>query len=302
MTQHQLLLGTAQWGWTTPEIKAFELLDAFYESGFRQIDSATNYPINKQILDFRHAEKIISHWIRANGVTDLKIMMKIGSLNNLRTPECNLNPSFLLMSLEQYQRLFGSNLETLMLHWDNRDDEKEINKTLETLQHITTQGFKIGLSGIKYPEIYATQNDDFKLHFSIQIKHNLLQSDYEKYQLFHQKADFIAYGINAGGVKLDAAVYNEKSVLAARGGDLNNENELLRALPSILAIANENKNRPSINSFFQVGMLYAFSNPDIKSMICAPSNTIQWKSTLSFLEHIQQYDYQDIINEIMKNK
>jgi aryl-alcohol dehydrogenase-like predicted oxidoreductase len=294
MKNKQLLLGTAQWGWTMSKEKAFQVLDAFYESGFRQIDCATNYPINKIETDFRAAEKIITQWVQANGINDLEVMMKIGSVSNLRTPDCNLNPSFLWMNVENYQRFLGQNLKTIMIHWDNREEEIEIEKTLKTLQVIHKQGFRVGLSGIKHPKIYAKLNEQIQLDFDIQIKHNVLQSDYERYSDFHQKARFIAYGTNAGGIKLDTSAYHKDSVLAVRGGDLTNENGRINALHSILAKANENKNRPPITSFFQVGMIYAFANTDIKSIITAPSSVEQWNSTFGFFKTLQMNDYQDI--------
>ena len=294
MKEKQLLLGTAQWGWTVSKEKAFQILDAFYERGFRQIDCATNYPINKIEANFRAAEKIVIEWIQTNAVQDVEVMIKIGSVNNFRTPDCNLNPSFLLMNVEHYQRFLGQNLKTIMIHWDNREEDDEIRKTLETLQVIHSQGFNIGLSGIKYPEIYAKLNKQFQLDFDIQIKYNILQSDYERYSDFHQKACFIAYGTNAGGIKLDTQAYNKNSVLAIRGGDLTNENERIMALHSVLAKANENKNRPSISSFFQVGMIHAFANEDIKSIITAPSSVEQWNHTFNFFKTLQENDYQEL--------
>ncbi len=290
---NHLLLGTAQWGWTMSERQAFEVLDAFYESGFRQIDTATNYPINKVENDFRKAEKIISTWLKINKISDLKVMMKIGSLNNLRTPDCNLTPSFLLMSLEYYRNLFQENLNTLMLHWDNREEETAIRASFEALQVIHNQGFSVGLSGIKNPSLYAAINANFDFNFYIQVKHNILQSDYARYAPFHGKARFIAYGINAGGVKLDVSAYQENSVLAVRGGDLNNDNEKLKALNDILAKANQDKNRPPISEFFQLGMIHV-ANKGIESCLVAPSNPSQWKTTLEFYQTLQQFDYQSI--------
>jgi aryl-alcohol dehydrogenase-like predicted oxidoreductase len=288
-----MLLGTAQWSWTMNDKSAFEVLDAFYESGFRQIDSATNYPINKIEADFRQSEKIITAWIQAHGVKDLKIMMKIGSLNNNRTPECNLSPSFLLMSLEYYRNLFQENLDTIMIHWDNREDKKDIFESLEALKTVEKEGFEVGISGIKHPELYAAVNQTFNLNCYIQIKHNILQSDYARYVTFHNNARFIAYGINAGGVKLNPALYDKNSVLAARGGDLSNNNDKIKAIEAILAKANENKNRPPITDFFQVGMLYAV-NSGIENILVAPSNPTQWQTTLDFYNILQKFDYQDI--------
>ena len=60
-----LILGTAMWGWTTSPAMAMTLLDQFYAAGGRAVDTATNYPINKNPGDFRQAERMLADWIRA---------------------------------------------------------------------------------------------------------------------------------------------------------------------------------------------------------------------------------------------
>jgi aryl-alcohol dehydrogenase-like predicted oxidoreductase len=290
-----LLLGTAQWGWTLTKSEAFTLLDRFYEAGFRSVDTATNYPINKKNEDFRQAESYLAEWLIANGVKDLELMMKVGSVNNLRTPECNLSPSFLLMSFEYYQRLFTSNLSHFMIHWDNREDEETIGKTVETLRHIQKEGAKMGLSGIKCPHLYAKYIHEINVKPTIQIKHNIFVSDYGKYEQFHQKATFVAYGTNAGGVKLDTKDYHKGSVLAVREGDLGNSDPRIAQLLQRLININKNSHRPPITHFFQVGMLFALLHHDIHAMIIAPSTINQMDNTISFLKNIELFDYQELI-------
>ena len=289
-----LLLGTAQFGWTTERKTAFELLDAFYKSGFRQVDSATNYPINKNAKDFRAAELLLQEWLRAHGVSDMRVMMKIGSLNNLRTPDCNLSPSFLLMSLENYRNQFRENLDTIMIHWDNRDDISQISETLNALNTIKNEGFSLGLSGIKHPELYAEANKKYDFDFYIQIKNNVLQSDFERYKSFFTNKKYIAYGINAGGIKLNTEEYNAESTLAVRGGDVSNQHEIFKQLELKIAAANENKNRPSIDSFFQLGMIYSFYNPNIYALLIGNSSVAQWQSTFAFYENLKNFDYSDV--------
>ncbi|MBK6931454.1 MAG: aldo/keto reductase [Saprospirales bacterium] len=83
VNRKDLLLGTAQWGWTVSSDSAFQLLDAWIGSGRRAIDTATNYPINKIAGDFRAAERLLETYIRTHGLTNLQITMKIGSLDNM---------------------------------------------------------------------------------------------------------------------------------------------------------------------------------------------------------------------------
>lgn len=178
-----LILGTAQWGWNVSRAEAFRLLDAWLDTGRREIDCATNYPINRNPADFRASEKILLEYVQAHGLRDLRITMKIGSLDNMRTPEVNLAPSFVLMMGEEYHRVFDTNLHCLMFHWDNRDDEAAIHESLESLVRLQQEaGIQPGLSGIKFPEAYAHANEHFGLSFDIQLKNNVFQSDFERYE------------------------------------------------------------------------------------------------------------------------
>ena len=293
-----LILGTAMWTWTTPKEVCFQLLDKFYEKGFREVDSATNYPINKNPDDFRAAERILEEWIRANGISDLKVMMKIGSINNMRTPDNNLSESFILMNLDEYKFKFGDNLQTLMIHWDNREDMSEIKKTFNAFQIVHNQGFKVGLSGIKYPGIYRKIMGEHDFDFRIQMKHNLLYSDYERYKVFHGKKRFITYGINAGGIKLDLQKYHENSSLKARGGETENLSPIAQKVSAVIQKMNENSARPKITSFNQVGMIYAFHNPDVDSILIGPSKIEQLQSTTDFFEVLRKDDYSDVFSKL----
>ena len=295
-----LLLGTAMWGWTTPRATCFDLLDRYYQAGFREVDGATNYPINKNPEDFRKAEHILLEWIQAHQVNDLKVMMKVGSINNLRTPDNNLSKSFLLMLLDEYRNALGANLDTLMIHWDNRSEEGSIRESLEALATAEKAGLQIGLSGIQHPEVYARLNEDFKLNFRIQIKHNLLHSDYARYEAFHGQAGFITYGINAGGIKLNPEQYREDSSLRARGGNTQAEHPIAAPLRAILQEANSKGKRPPVSSFNHCGMAFAFHSPDVKGILLGVSRLQQLEDSLRFYTAITTYDYQDLYQRLKK--
>lgn len=293
-----LILGTAMWGWTIPEQRCFELLDAFYAAGFRQIDTATNYPINKNPRDFRRAETTLKSWADANGVEDLNIIVKIGSINNLRSPEHNLSKSFILMNLDDYRAKFGDNLDMLMVHWDNRDDADAIEQTLEALDEARQCGLQIGLSGVRHPEVYADLNRKFQLDFHIQFKHNLLKSDYERYSPFHGNERFIAYGINAGGIKLEAGAYHADSSLRARGGDTSEMHPVVAPLRDIIAVANAEEKRPKIASMNHCGMIFAYHSPDVAGILIGPSKPGQLQDSVKFYEQLHQFDYTDVYKKM----
>lgn len=278
----QMLLGTAMWGWTVSRPVCFDMLDTFYAAGLRRVDAAVNYPINKNPDDFRASEHILLDWIHAHGIHDLKITLKIGSLNNLRSPEHNLSKSFLLLNLDDYRYRLGSNWDTFMIHWDNRDHPDEITATMEALAIVRNAGLRIGLSGIRHPDLYAQLNaaPAFNFDFYIQIKHNFLQSDYERYRPFHGSRRFSAYGIHAGGMKPDAADYRSNSSLRARGGDVAHQIPELERWKELIA-----RQIPPLG-FHEAAMLFAASHPDMESIVIGPSSREQLLDSITTWRHI----------------
>lgn len=290
-TDPTLMLGTAMWGWTIPKARCFEILDTFYEEGFRVVDGATNYPINKNPSDFRLSENILQEWLKANRVNDLQVMMKIGSINNMRSPEHNLSYSFMVICLDEYLFKLGENLHTLMIHWDNREEKKIIRQSFEALQVANNKGLKVGLSGIRHPEIYAKLNQEFQLDFCVQIKHNLLHSDYKKYKAFHGTNRFITYGINAGGLKLDAEDYHADSSLKARGGNIADTPPIVNRLKVLLNEENKKDLNPPIKQFNECSMTYAYYSPDIMGILLGSSSSEQLLSSIHFYRLLQKGHY-----------
>lgn len=295
-----LILGTALWGWTVPRARAFALLDHFYRSGFRQVDAATNYPINKNPEDWRRSEQILEEWIKAHEVRDLEVIMKVGSLNNMRSPEHNLTRSFLLLNLDEYQARFGESLHTFMLHWDNRAESEEIEETFQVLTEVRRRGLQPGLSGIRHPEQYAGLNREFHLLFRVELKHNLLHSDYPHYAPLHGEASFLAYGINAGGLKLNPGEYRSDSSLRVRGGDTESRHPVLPELEDVIRQANRKKGRPAVSAFYQCGMCFAFHSPGIEGIILGCSTETQLKESLQFYRQLQTFDHNDFYENLLR--
>jgi len=293
-----LILGSAMWGWTTPAATAHAMLDEWYAQGFREVDTATNYPIDKDPAHFRLAEKILKEWIKANGVHDLEVMVKVGSVNNLFTPEHILTKSFLLMMLDEYRNLFGTNLNTFMVHWDNRDQAQKIKESLEALATAREMGLKTGLSGIRHPDVYAKLNEGFGFDFRIQIKHNILHSDYQRYAAFHGKQRFITYGINAGGIKLDPAGYAPTSTFKARGGQVTSEPVIVQEIRDFIKTLDTGTLPQPVHAFYQVGMINAYHHPDILGILLGPSKVEQLKHSIDFYQALKSGYYSDVFRSL----
>lgn len=301
---HTLLLGTAQWGWTVEKTQAFALLDAWLNAGYTAVDCATNYPINRNPADFRAAESILAEYVRAHGLEQLELTMKIGSLDNMRSPEVNLSPSFVLMMAEEYRRIFAGNLACLMFHWDNRTDCAAIAESLGALQAAAElHHFRPGLSGIAHPEQYAAANQTPQLSFDIQIKHNVLHSDYPRYEPLRRnpntKHRFFAYGLNAGGLKLSNA-YATDSTFLARGGQPEAAAALLEKVRAALPHWNSAFVRPPIVTMNHVGLLYAGLHPGFSGLLVGASSVLQMKETLDFWRNLSMFDYSDVYTALNK--
>lgn len=294
MSLPTLLLGTAQWGWTVSRAEAFRLLDVWLLAGHRGVDAATNYPINRRSEDFRAAEQILEEYIRVHGLRDLQVTMKIGSLDNLRSPEPNLAPSFLVLMAGEYQRRFAENLHGIMLHWDNRSDETAIRATLEVLQQLQKElGLQPGLSGIAHPDVYAGANADYCLEFDIQLKHNVFHSDLPRYQPLLAAAKVFAYGLNAGGVKLEGP-YPAASTFLARGGQPAQLNARLEQIRALLPGFHQAFVRPPVKTMNHLGLIYAGLHPRVSGLVLGLSSESQLRETLDFWRNLETFDYGDV--------
>lgn len=300
------MLGTAQWGWTVPKSEAFRLLDAWLKAGHRQLDTATNYPINRNAADFRAAEKILQEYIHAHGLQDLQLTVKIGSLDNMRSPEVNLAPSFIQMMTEEYQRIFEGNLSCIMVHWDNRSEVDEIRSTLESLARIQEEfGISPGLSGIAHPAQYVRANESLGLSFDIQLKHNVLHSDLAKYEPLlsdtspKRPHQFFAYGLNAGGLKL-APPYPAESTFIARGGQPENWAPQLEKIAALLPQWNTAQVRPPVKTINQLGLIFAGWHPSLAGILLGVSTLAQLKETLDFWRNFEVFEYSDVFSALKK--
>ena len=183
----QLILGTALWGWKIKKNDCFKILDEYYLKGFREIDTATNYPINNNKLYFRYAEDIILEWLNINNIIDLKIIMKFGSVNNSGNTQNNLTYTHLLLNKDYYQAKYSSNLSTLMIHWDHRENKELIQQTIDALTIIMQENINIGISGIKYPKLYFDIINNLDATVMIECKHNIFSSGLNHYSMFDKK-------------------------------------------------------------------------------------------------------------------
>jgi len=281
----KLALGTAIWGWAVDKKSCFKLLDVFYKSGERYIDTASNYPINGLLKDRYASENIISEWIIFNGIKDLNIIYKLGSIKNINTPENNLSPEFLETEFKRIITKFNGNNIILMIHWDNRKETLEIQNSLKKLINLTNT--KIGFSGIKYPNKYneAIKEIGYNKSLYIEAKSNIHKSFIEHYKGFNNNQTRVfAYGISVSGLKLDSKDYSKDSYLNLVRDESFHQEIMTNDLKS--KIKNLKLKNKKIKSMYHIGIMLSELNEDLYGYIIAPRNITQLLDVLNFRKQI----------------
>ena len=286
------LLGSAMWGEWVEEAEVYKMLDIFYDSGFRGIDIATNYPINGKKVNFKQAISWLGQWCNSNKCNDLQIYLKLGSETNLKTSQINLTPSFIHQVVIENLELFTTNLATIGIHWDHRGSTKKdvplIIKTVQTLNSLSqSYNLSMGLSGIDYPQVYKEALSSCEQQPIFQVKENLLTSESRKKYTHHFKnAEYIAYGINFGSVKREISNHQFH--------EFTNEHFSKK----ISLLNTELENFLDIKSLSELSISYADLNPNLSGYIIAPSGVGQLKSSISFIKTIKAAH----LNESKKRK
>jgi len=297
-SKKDLFLGTALWGWSIDKPAAFALLDSFYTEGFRWVDTATNYPIDKNPEHHRLAERMLAQWAQDRSVCDLRVIVKVGSVSNDESSANNLTPDFIRRAHKQYQTLYGKNLDSLWIHWDNRDSLEDISATLAALREVSPNQ-PVGLSGIRYPELYAKAGHDLDLRFRIQVKHNLLSSALAHYQGLRVRSTFYAYGLNAGGLSLTSSS-SESSSIRLRHIDPAVLSRLRPGIEAFIQESREAGSRLQLRTLNQIAMLHAYGSPELSGMIIGPSKLEQLAESISFFRQLESRDIESWYRKVVE--
>lgn len=224
-----IFLGTAGWGDKVEKSAALELLSTFYQHGYRWIDTATNYPINRNPKDYGLAIGWLSEF--QSDFPDLKIFVKAGSRTNLGEPESFINASYFDLLFEMLIGQLGDGLAGLGVHWDNNSSGDDRSMLLDFFAQIHHRGYQIGLSGIAHKESYSRNSISPSLPWIYQL--NLspargaeIESEIAEIRKHFPKARICGYntlgGISARGLVTSP---NRMSALSASVGEFEGKNE-----------------------------------------------------------------------------
>lgn len=194
----KVYLGTANWGEGIPKDQAFQILDVFVEQGHILVDTATNYPINRKPEFLGTSLKWIQEWIQSNPDSSLKVFVKLGSIDNQRSPKNDLSKVTLAQTMDNLSSQLRDSLYGIGIHWDNRghEDRSGIRETLATIRDFATCDIQLGLSGITNPQAYA-DSGMIGQDWEIQVKefpgNSLARGSYGQ---FFPTNPYVAYGLS----------------------------------------------------------------------------------------------------------
>lgn len=280
-------LGTALWGWGINKRVAFELLDVYVENGYELIDTATNYPINSQIRDRGLVLKWLEEWKKTRETKNLRIYVKVGSLDNYGSSKINLSQKYLEGTVSNLVTRFEDNLFGIGIHWDNRqnstNEKSSIIETIEFFRTAKEKGLEIGFSGVKNLDFYKKIAPDLANSWLVQVKENLFDSYQQTLtSSYFPHSKFFAYGINAGGIKLENN--NKLSSLSLRG-IRNPDIEQIEVLSKLLEKDKESK-LPAQN-FNQLSIKHIWNQEIFKGLIIGPRTTFQLTDSLEYISKLK---------------
>lgn len=304
MPSHKtLVLGTALWGWGVNRNEAYELLESFFENGGTIVDTSTNYPINKCKKDFGIVIKWLADWKALYESSKFSLIVKIGSMDNMGSPNFDLSPQNIISTTNSLRDKFGDSLSCISIHWDNRgggiNDNCLIDKTVDAMTRLESSGLAIGMSGIRFPELYYKANPVLSDKWIIQVKENFVTSSArEAYQDFFPLAKYLAYGINLGGLKI-GPLRNDSSIKLR---EISVPLSLVEKLSTF--ISSNHGLQPSPNSLNELALIASYVNPSLSGVIIGPRNVKQLMSTIDYWRKLALCDNHlknfEILNRLAK--
>ncbi len=200
-----LVLGGNVFGWTAKGEDGFAVLDAFYESGGRMIDTSDSYSQFVPGHKGGESETLLGEWLASRGVRkDMKIHTKTGNL-----PGDNvLEPDRVTAAMERsLNRLQTDYVDLYYVHFDNEDvPTEQIVRAFDAMVRVG-KARKIGTSNTKLARLKAAiefaRESGLTAFSALQNQFNLLERkdfgpEYQQYCTENRIAMFPYFGLASG--------------------------------------------------------------------------------------------------------
>lgn len=176
----ELCLGTMQFGWSTDEESAFEVMDAFYEAGGNFIDTADVYSRWAEGNDGGVAEEIIGRWMQERGNRhDIVLATKVRGEMWPGPHGEGLSRKHIMKAVEDsLRRLQTDYIDLYQSH--SFDADVPIEETLRAFEDLVRQGKVLHIGASNYPAwrlaqaLKVSELHDLVRYESLQPHYNLV--------------------------------------------------------------------------------------------------------------------------------
>lgn len=195
-----VFLGTAGWGRKVGKTEAYRILETYYENGFRWIDTATNYPIDRNPKNYGNTIAWLSEFFP--DFPDLKVFVKAGSATNQGDSMQLINVSYIALIFDILTSQLGGCLRGLGIHWDSGNDISDRIALIDFFLQIHHDGHAVGLSGVAIPELYTKSSIATELPWIIQTNFSPVRTKQADIEVAQIRKNFPAakiYGYNLLG-------------------------------------------------------------------------------------------------------
>ena len=179
----ELCLGTMQFGWTTNEASAFEVMDAFVEAGGNFIDTADIYSSWAENNPGGVSEEIIGRWLKAKGNRqEIVLATKVRGRMWEGPDGEGLSRAHIMRAAEDsLRRLDTDYIDLYQTHW--YDADTAIDETLMALDDLVNQGKVRFVGASNYPawrlmeSFWRAETNGTARYISLQPHYNIVRRD-----------------------------------------------------------------------------------------------------------------------------
>ncbi len=281
----ELCMGTMQFGWTTDEAHAFEVLDAYTESGGNFLDTADVYTRWFEGNPGGVAEEIIGRWMKARGNRDqMVVATKCRGSMGPGPNDVGLSRKHIMDAVEASLRRL--NIDYIDLYQAHSDDlEAPLEETMAAFDNLVQRGLVRYVGASNYQawrlmqSLWVSDKHGYVRYDSIQPSYSLAnRADYERELeplCLEQGIGMIPYSPLAGGFL--TGKYRRGQALPESGRAQQVQNRYLNEkgfsmLDRVLEIADRHG-----ASAAQISLAWLLARPGITSPITAANTVEQWQ-------------------------
>ena len=281
----ELCMGTMQFGWTTDEEHAYEVLDAFVESGGNFLDTADVYSTWAENNPGGVAEQIIGRWMKDRGNRhELVIATKVRGTMGPGPNDQGLSRKHILDAVEaSLRRLQIDYIDLYQAHSDDRSVPLE--ETLEAFDNLVQRGLVRYIGASNYEawrlmqSLWVSDRAGSARYDSLQPNYSLAhRTEYERELeplCLQEGVGVIPYSPLAGGFLTGKYRRGQEAPASGRAEGVRNRyfhDQGFSLVECLDEIAQRHGAKPA-----QIALAWLLARPGITAPITSANTAEQWK-------------------------